>query len=139
MSKTRSKKGGDKPKAKANARSKRKAKPAGRPKSASKRKAPTGEERGVHAVKAWTEEAKREAVALLDRGDIPIGQLAEDLGVAERTLRIWQREYDAAEENTPMTPEERREMARLRRELERVTMERDILKKAATFFARHRS
>ena len=78
-------------------------------------------------------------MALLERGDISVEQLAEDLGISDKTLRIWQHEFAAQEENTPMTREERREMTRLRRENERLRMERDILKKAATFFAKHRS
>lgn len=108
-----------------------------------KAKPTTGEAReregAVHRARAFTEEAKREAVALLDRGDISFEQLADDLGISQRALRSWHREFAAEEQNTPMTPEERRAMARLRRQLERVTMERDILKKAATFFAKRRS
>ena len=129
MSKPRTKKKKDK--------AKRKATP--KPKPKPKTYAAPERERGVHTAKGLSEEAKREAVALLERGDISVEQLASDLGISQPTLRNWQREFAAQEENTPMTPQERREMARLRRELERVTMERDILKKAATFFAKHRS
>ena len=129
MSKPRTKKKKDK--AKRKAAPKPKAKPASN--GAPER------ERIVHTTKALNEEARREAVALLERGDISVEQLAEDLGICEKTLRIWQREFAAQEENTPMTREERREMTRLRRENEKLRMERDILKKAATFFAKHRS
>lgn len=127
MSKPRTKKKKDKAKRKATPKPKRK---------------PTGDaapvRERVQPAKGFTEEARREAVALLERGDISVEQLADDLGIADKSLRVWQREFAAEEENTPMTREERREMARLRRELERVTMERDILKKAATFFAKRR-
>lgn len=129
MSKPRTKKKKDK--------AKRKAAP--KPKSKPASNGAPERERIVHTTKALNEEARREAVALLERGDISVEQLAEDLGISDKTLRIWQHEFAAQEENTPMTREERREMTRLRRENERLRMERDILKKAATFFAKHRS
>jgi transposase len=91
-----------------------------------------------HAAKAWSEEARREAVALLESGDVPLGKLAEDLGVTTMTLRAWQRRFEA-EDHKPLSIEERRELERLRRENQTLQMEREILKKAATFFARHRS
>ena len=129
MSKPRTKKKKDKAKRKAPPKPKSKPAANGAPES----------ERIVHTTKGLSEEARREAVALLERGDISVEQLAEDLGISDKTLRIWQREFAAQEENTPMTREERREMTRLRRENEKLRMERDILKKAATFFAKHRS
>jgi transposase len=88
---------------------------------------------------AWTEEAKREAVALLDRGDATVEQVAAELGVSEKSLQRWRAEFEEEEKETPMTAEERRQFARLRKENERLRMECEILKKAATFFARHRS
>ena len=94
---------------------------------------------GSRPARAWTDEAKREAVALLARGDASIEQVALELGIFRKTLRQWQLRFEAEERNTPMTPEERREMTRLRKENERLRMECEILKKAATFFARHRS
>jgi transposase len=96
-------------------------------------------ERGFRPSRAWTIEAKREAVALLERGDISIEQLAAELGVGFRALREWQRQFEAEEKARTMTPQERLEFARIRRENERLRMENEILKKAATFFARHRS
>jgi len=114
-----------------------------RPKDKAKQKKeakPRPERAGwVNPSRAWTEEAKREAVALLESGDVAIGQLADELGITSRTLRTWKDQYDAEEENTPMTAEERRDVARLRRRIKRLEIENEILKKAATFFAKHRS
>jgi transposase len=95
--------------------------------------------KGLYPSRGWTEEAKREAVALLERGDATVEQIAGELGVSKRALERWRVEFENEERETPMTAEERREFARLRKENERLRMECEILKKAATFFARHRS
>lgn len=95
--------------------------------------------KGFNPSRMWTNEAKREAVALLERGDASIERIAAELGVTAKTLRDWQALFEQEENDTPMTAEERRQFARLRKENERLRMECEILKKAATFFARHRS
>jgi transposase len=136
VSKKRSKKGADK---RVRKRKERSGGEAGRREAKPESKTGASSGRGSHPTRAWTDEAKREAVALLERGDASIEQVAAELGVGPRTLREWQRRFDEEEENTPMTPEERREMTRLRKENERLRMECEILKKAATFFAKHRS
>ena len=134
MSKPRSKKRRDKP-----AKKKVKASPSAHPKEKPKGASPAGVSGITHPTRMWTKEAKREAVALLERGDVAIDQLAAELGVGARALREWQQHFEQEEKDTPMTPQERRELARLRKENERLRMECEILKKAATFFAKHRS
>jgi transposase len=65
--------------------------------------------------------------------------VAADLDLTETALREWVRRADIDAEKGPpgaLTTEEREELARLRRENKRLTMERDILKAAATFFAK---
>jgi transposase-like protein len=80
-------------------------------------------------------EFKTEAVRLVLGTDEPIGKIARDLGITEPTLRAW---VEAARPKSPkpLTESERSELLRLRRDLRRVEMERDILKKATAFFAR---
>jgi transposase len=61
------------------------------------------------------------------------------LDLTETALRAWVKQADVDTGNGPaeaLTTAEREEMARLRRENKRLTMERDILKAAATFFAK---
>lgn len=78
-----------------------------------------------------------EAVALLRSSGKSPAQLGAELGVSAQTLRNWARQADvevgAAE---GLTSVEREELRRLRRELRVVTEEREILKKAAVFFAK---
>ena len=80
---------------------------------------------------------KAEAVRLVLSGDKSVGVLAKDLGVADQTLRNWvrQAEIDGGERDG-LTQGEREELRQLRREVRTLRQEREILKKAAAFFAR---
>ena len=89
--------------------------------------------------RAFTPEFKAEAVRPCKVGDRTITQVAEDLDLTETALRDWVKRADIDAGKGPpdaLTTAEREEMAKLRRELKRVTMERDILKAAATYFAK---
>jgi transposase len=93
----------------------------------------------LRTTTGWSDEARRDAVAMMDRGDVTIGKLAEHLGVSTRSLYRWKQEFEERDGSTPLSVEEKRELERLRKEVELLRMEREILKKAATFFANHRS
>jgi transposase-like protein len=83
----------------------------------------------------YSPEFKAEAVRLVLQTDESVSSIARDLGVSEPSLRAW---VLAArpQPKTPLTPDERSELIQLRRDIRRVEMERDILKKATAFFAR---
>jgi transposase len=89
-----------------------------------------------------TKEFKVEAVRLLDLGQKPATQLALELGISRNQLYKWQeqlRRHGSAEAfrgpgTRPLN--ERSEIERLKHELAKVTEERDILKKAAAYFAK---
>ena len=85
---------------------------------------------------AYPEEFRREAVRMLRAGRTP-RELAESLGVSEQTLRNWRRQdqRDRHERDDGLTTDEREELRRLRRENARLKQERDLLKRAAAFFA----
>ncbi len=79
---------------------------------------------------------REEAVRLVRESEKPLTQIAADLGVAPQSLRNWvrQAEIDAGERNG-LNTDEQAELRRLRRENRQLKEEREILKKAAAFFA----
>ena len=85
---------------------------------------------------AYPPEFRSEAVQMLRAGRTP-RELAESLGVSEQTLRNWRRQdqRDRHERDDGPTSDERDELGRLRRENARLRQERDLLKRAAAFFA----
>ena len=88
----------------------------------------------------FSREFKLEAVKLVrDRG-VAVAQAARDLDLHENVLRKWVREAEADPQSAfPGNGQmklEQQEIERLRRELARMKAERDILKKAAAYFAR---
>jgi transposase len=90
----------------------------------------------------FTPEQKAEAVRIVQQSGKPISQIAREMGLTESALRKWiqQAQIDqAATLNGPLTTEERQELAKLRRDIKRLQMERDFLKKAAAFFAAENS
>jgi transposase-like protein len=87
----------------------------------------------------FTLEFKAEAARLCKVGDRSIGQVAKDLDLTEGALREWVKRADVDAGKGPpgaLTTAEREELVRLRRENKRLQMEREILKKAAAFFAK---
>ena len=68
--------------------------------------------------------------------DKPLAQIAADLGISRESLRRWAKQEDVDAGTTEgLTTEEREEVTRLRRENRVLREEREILKKAAAFFA----
>lgn len=90
--------------------------------------------------KHFTPEFKREAVQFLESGSRPASEIARELGIQRNQLYKWQAERKTRGGGAFPGSGPRRgradEIMRLKRELARVTEERDILKKAAQFFAK---
>jgi transposase len=88
-------------------------------------------------IPPYSEEFRREAVRLLRTSGRSVPQLAKELGCSPTSLRNWAAQREVDEGKAPgLTSDEREELRRLRRELRTVTEEREILKKAAAFFAK---
>ena len=87
----------------------------------------------------YPEAFRTEAIELVRASGKPIAAIARDLGVAGETLRLWVRhaEVDAGRGRPgDLTTDEREELVRLRRQVRTLEMEREILKKAAAYFAK---
>ena len=86
-----------------------------------------------------TPEFKAETVRLVREGGRSVGQVAQELQLADSLIRYWLRQADVDGGKAPpgaVTTSEKEELARLRREVKVLRMEREILKRAATFFAK---
>lgn len=86
----------------------------------------------------FSAEYKHEAVAMLDAPGVSVGQIATELGIGATVLGRWRREVrqESAQAFVGQGRPRDENLALLRRELARVTKERDFLREAAAFFAR---
>jgi len=93
--------------------------------------------------KRYAAEIKREAVKLAGQEGVSQAKVAQELGLNVTMLTRWVREAQAGKwemaPGKPLRTEQQQELERLRRELKRVTTERDILKKAVGYFAKEPS
>jgi transposase len=86
----------------------------------------------------YPREFREGAVQLARQGERPIAEIAKELGIAESCLRNWlkQDQLDRRERDDGLTSREREELRELRRRVRRLEQEKEILRKAAAFFAR---
>ena len=84
----------------------------------------------------YTPEFRAEAVRMARASSESLSRIARDLGVNAATLGGWM-EAARPPSQVPLTDDERSELRRLRKENRELRMERDILKKATAFFAKH--
>ena len=83
-------------------------------------------------------EFRREAVRLLETSGRSIPQVAAELGVSGESLRNWRKQdqLDRGEREDGLSSDEREELRRLKRQVRQLEQEREILKRAVTFFVR---
>ena len=82
----------------------------------------------------FTEEFKRDAVAQIVERGYPVAEVSQRLGVSQHSLYEWKKKF-AKPAGSPADDRDT-EIRQLKRELARVTEERDILKKATAYFAK---
>ena len=88
-------------------------------------------------IQPYSAEFRQEAVRLLRTSGRSVPQLADELGVSQQSLRNWSRQSAVDAGKAPgLTSDERDELRRLRREVRVLAEEREVLKKAAVFFAK---
>jgi len=83
----------------------------------------------------YDEDFKKNAVKLSYASPKSVKEIADDLGVHENLLYNWRRKFTAQGDKTKYATLEEENRA-LQRELAEMTMERDMLKKAAAYFAK---
>jgi transposase len=83
----------------------------------------------------YPEEFRREAVALYRSSDRPRSEVARSLGISDGSLAAWVKAAEREEVPGALDASERAELARLRKEVTDLRMDREILRKAAAYFA----
>jgi transposase len=89
--------------------------------------------------RSFTDEYKRDAVALITDGGHTIVEVAKKLEISETSIRKWVKKIEPAGRppaEKPLTESERAELARLRRENAKLEMQLDFAKKVSTWFAK---
>ena len=94
-------------------------------------------EEPVRSRRSFTDEFKRDAVALVIDEGRKVIDVSRSLGIGEGTLGNWVRQARIDRgERAGLTTSERTEIAELRRENARLRMERDLLKRATAFWVK---
>jgi transposase len=97
---------------------------------------------GRRPRRTFSDEFKADVVRLCREGGESIKSVSERLDLTETSVRDWVKQAEVDEQGgsaTALTTDEKAELSRLRREVKRLTLERDILKKATAFFAKESS
>ena len=84
----------------------------------------------------YTEDFKRDAVALVTEQGYKTTEAARSLGIGDNLIRRWKREFEEEASGTRLGADEREELNRLRKENRLLRMEKEILKKASQYFAK---
>ena len=91
---------------------------------------------GRQTRRQYTADFKAEAVRMVVEGERPTKEIAERLGINATLLNRWCREQERREHGAQHLGGDDSELSQLRRRVRELEQEREILKKAATFFAR---
>lgn len=84
----------------------------------------------------FTDEFKRDAVAQVKERGCSVAEVSDRLGISTKSLHTWIGQFSKPVRDVTEATGQAAEIRRLKRELSRVTEERDILKKATAYFAK---
>jgi len=84
----------------------------------------------------YTEDFKRDAVALVTEQGYKPSEAARSLGIGDNLIRRWKREFEEEASGKRLGEDEREELKRLQKENRLLRMEKEILKKASAYFAK---
>lgn len=86
-----------------------------------------------------SDEFRRNAISMVEDQGYTTTQAARELGINQNLLRTWRKKYGKLAESSGLSENDQEELDRLRKEVSRLRMERDILKKATAFFANEKN
>lgn len=86
--------------------------------------------------KSYSQAFKDDAVLLVLEHGYSVAKAAQAVGIRENMLYRWKQKYEASKQPNQLSADEKSELIGLRKEVKRLRMEREILKKASTFFAK---
>jgi transposase len=91
---------------------------------------------GKRHRRKFTDEFKSETVKLIRESGRPVGSVARELDLTETAVREWVKKAERSGSADTLSPDERTELRRLRKENQELRMEKEILRKATAFFAK---
>ncbi len=91
---------------------------------------------GKRHRRKFTDEFKAETVKLIRESGRTVGSVARELELTETAVRNWVKRAEASGSADTLSPDERVELRRLRKENRELRMEKEILRKATAFFAK---
>jgi transposase-like protein len=91
---------------------------------------------GKRHRRKFTDEFKAETVKLIRESGRPVASVARELDLTETAVRSWVKRSEASGSAETLSPDERAELRRLRKENRELRMEKEILRKATAFFAK---
>jgi len=90
----------------------------------------------TRSYKTYSKEFKEESVSLITEQGYSVAEAAKSLGLGTSMLYKWKQTLEDQQSGKELTTDERDELKRLRKENKNLRMEKDILKKTTTFFAK---
>jgi len=91
---------------------------------------------GTRTRRKYTEDFKRDAVALVIEQSYKVAEAARSLDIGANLLGRWKREFEEEASGARLGSDEQEELKRLRKENRMLRMEKEILKKASQYFAK---